>query len=83
MPVDPANTGVANIKGKSKKDKKEVRTIIACPECGSEILDVRKAPEEYRCIVCKNVFEIETEESRLRKGKETPLCSKEQIAISS
>jgi flagellar protein FlaJ len=52
----------------STKGKKE----IACPQCGSTILDVSKGPEMIRCIVCKHIFEVETEESKLRKGKEVP-----------
>ncbi len=61
-------------KGEEKKLGKddELRKEIACPRCGSVILDISRAPEIVRCIVCKHIFEIETEESRLRKGKEKP-----------
>jgi flagellar protein FlaJ len=70
MPGATAAAGAAGKKKKSKKQKEE--HLVACPECGSEILDNSKGPEIIRCIVCKHVFEIETEESKLRKGKEVP-----------
>ncbi len=55
-----------------KKDKKKEEITLACPRCGSEIIDLSRGPDIGRCIVCKHIFEIETEESKLRKGKEVP-----------
>lgn len=54
------------------QNKLEKEIIIACPRCGSEIIDMSKAPDICRCIRCKHIFEIETEESRRRKGKQAP-----------
>lgn len=59
--------------GDESIEKEEIEsTGLVCSRCGSEILDMNKAPEIIRCILCKHIFEIETEESRLRKGKEAP-----------
>ncbi len=56
--------------GKNKKELEKITSV--CPRCGSGILDVSKAPEIIRCLVCKHIFEHETEESRRRKEKELP-----------
>ena len=68
--------GAKTTAGATKKTspglKKEEEKSMACPRCGSEIIDLSKGPDIGRCIVCKHIFEIETEESRLRKGKEVP-----------
>jgi len=66
----PSTTKGAKTKRK-KADDKELESL-ACPRCGSEIIDLSKGPDIGRCIVCKHIFEIETEESKLRKGKEVP-----------
>jgi len=66
----PSTTKGAKTKSK-KTDDKELEPL-ACPRCGSEIIDQSKGPDIGRCIVCKHIFEIETEESKLRKGKEVP-----------
>jgi flagellar protein FlaJ len=67
----PKATTVDGPNAKENITEKE-GSVIACPRCDSEILDVSKGPEIIRCIVCKHIFEYETEESRLRKGKEAP-----------
>ncbi len=59
------------VKVNPKKDTK-AKKELSCPYCGSTILDISKAPEKVRCIVCKKIFEHETEESKLRKGKQKP-----------
>lgn len=66
----PSTKKGAKIKRK-KADDEELESL-ACPRCGSEIIDLSKGPDIARCIVCKHIFEIETEESKLRKGKEVP-----------
>ena len=52
--------------------EEEKERVLACPRCGSEIIDMSKGVDIGRCIVCKHIFDIETEESRRRKGKEAP-----------
>ncbi len=58
----------------ASKDSKETTegTTLACPRCGSEIIDLSRGPDIGRCIVCKHIFEIETEDLKFRKGKEAP-----------
>ena len=57
---------------KGAKEIEDTGSILACPRCNCEILDMSKGPDIGRCIRCKHVFEIETEESKKRKGKEAP-----------
>jgi len=52
-------------------DDMEEGSSLACPKCGSEILDMNKAPEAVRCIVCKNIFKQESKDKR-RRGKGVP-----------
>lgn len=70
MPKTTAKAG-ASAK-KNIKDKDKLGPSLVCPRCGSEILDISKGPEVIRCIVCRHIFEVETEESRIRKGKAAP-----------
>jgi flagellar protein FlaJ len=67
------------VKGKAKPKPKSITPMaddegdtLTCPRCDSEIIDMSRGPDIGRCIRCKHIFEIETEESRLRKGKEVP-----------
>ena len=73
----PAKRADKKSKGKKKtsyeeqvEDEEEVS--LRCPKCGSDILDISKGPEIIRCIVCKHIFEHETEEARERRIKEAP-----------
>jgi flagellar protein FlaJ len=67
-----AKTTARSVAKKPGQVPEEEEVLIACPRCGSEIIDMSKGPEVGRCIRCKHIFEIETEESRRRKGKEAP-----------
>ncbi|WP_455391454.1 type II secretion system F family protein [[Eubacterium] cellulosolvens] len=70
MPNVKATTSSQQAGAVQKQEEEEI--IIACPRCGSEIIDMSRGPDVGRCIRCKHIFEIETEESRRRKGKEAP-----------
>ncbi|MCK5560923.1 MAG: hypothetical protein KAJ51_10035, partial [Thermoplasmata archaeon] len=67
-----AKTTARSVRKKPGQVTQEEEVLFACPRCGSEIIDMSKGPEIGRCIKCKHIFEIETEESRRRKGKEAP-----------
>jgi flagellar protein FlaJ len=57
---------------KGAKEIEDTGRIIECPRCNCEIIDMSKGPDVGRCIRCKHVFEIESEDSKKRKGKESP-----------
>ena len=57
---------------KGAKGIEDTGRKIECPRCNCEILDMSKGPDIGRCIRCKHVFEIESEDSRKQKGKEAP-----------
>jgi flagellar protein FlaJ len=71
MPKAKTTAG-AKTSANALKKTEEMDVYLACPRCGSEIIDLSKGPDIGRCIVCKHIFEIETEESKLRKGKAAP-----------